>query len=84
MSDTSPKLMEEATIRGDDPVTRLTEDIVQTSAQAALGDIDAGFEQENARFAAKAKRDVDDPSQMLCLSEDEAKYGLGAETTETP
>ena len=44
MSDTSPKLMEESTIRGDDPVNFLTEDIVRTSGQAAQADIDADLE----------------------------------------
>ena len=44
MSDTSPKLMEEMTISGDDPTNWLTEDIVQTSGQAAQADIDAELE----------------------------------------
>ena len=44
MSDTSPKLMEESVISGDDPTTMLTEDIVQTSGQAAQADIDAELE----------------------------------------
>jgi len=87
MSDTSPKLLEESTIRGDDPVNWLTEDIVQTSSQAAQADIDAGLEQEDDRFAQAQKRSgiMNDPSQMrVPQSEDEAKYGLGTETTETP
>ena len=85
MADTSQNLMEESTISGDDPVTRLTEDIVQTSAQESQADIDAGLEAEDDRYAQAQKRSgvMNDPSQMrMPQSEDEAKYGQGAETIE--
>jgi len=83
MSDTSPKLMEESTIRGDDPVTKLTEDIVQTSSQAAQADIDAGLEQEDTRFAeAQRRRNImrgTGSEGTVAGSEDAAKFGQGAE-----